>query len=169
MVLRFRDLVTEKYGTVLEHLSIIKDFGGVWWGWWSKQHESRPLALFADLDALIKERGPSLAFLFDSGSGLIYETDIARIALAPPGMDIACPEPKKAPSYYQRGRYPAWFYLKRIEQRDLSALGLVLLQCPTNPAALDGSKRGLTITQPDQLRDINVTIWLANLQPASRT
>ncbi len=37
VILRFRDLVTEKDATIGRHKEIIKN--NVWWGWWNKGNE----------------------------------------------------------------------------------------------------------------------------------
>jgi len=36
LVLRFRDLLTAKGGTVREYQEVIKSKGHVFWGWWNK-------------------------------------------------------------------------------------------------------------------------------------
>lgn len=72
IILRFRDLVTDRGQTVERHRDIIKTSGHVWWGWWRKHDETIPDAIFRDL-AERATAGGFEAYLMDSGQDLLYK------------------------------------------------------------------------------------------------
>ena len=55
LILRFRDLVTNKGETIQKHANICKEKGFVWWGWWNKAGEQVPSQLLSTLNDKIGE------------------------------------------------------------------------------------------------------------------
>lgn len=149
IILRFRDLVTEDGGTILEHRKILTITGEVWWGWWARQTESVPRAWLAAVNSEIEEYGPVQAWLFDSGSMLIYDATINEIALSPDRMGIRCPDPSRSPEYYQRGSYPAWFRL--------SSLGEGSTEVPWGIVSADPV---IKVENLGDLASANQTMWM---------
>ena len=120
LVLRFRDLVTDNGGTILEHMELIKKNKYVWWAWWKKQHEQTPSSVFTLLKELLPD-DPQEFFLVDSGQGRIYKalcTGIEFRAKSP----ISSPQSDCTPAYYSANNYHAWFRFSQITPCDESAL-----------------------------------------------
>jgi hypothetical protein len=162
MILRFRDLVTEEGGTVAEHRSILKSHGEVWWGWWMRQYETPPREFFAELLQQIDNDGPVVSYLFNTGQGKLFSTLVAAVKVAPPGTTIGPPEPERTPEYYARGRYPAWFLLRSIDDNPFGESQFLYHSFPSRPEMHDAYKQ--FIDQPvrslHDLRQIDVTIWV---------
>lgn len=161
IILRFRDLITEDDGTIQDHQNLISNFGEVWWGWWMKQDETPPNDLFAKLNEQINSEGSLKAFLFDSGTLKLYKTNILKILVAPLGFNIGTPNPETSPSYYHRGRYPAWFLLNSIEDASLDINTLKYISFPTRPEKAESLKPYLLkpISNLSELKDFNITLW----------
>lgn len=112
MVLRFRDF---GFATIEEHISIIGEFGYVWWGWWGKPDESIPRDTFAQYKQQIEKETVKAIFLIDSGNTLLYKAELSDISEA----DIterASPEQEKTPAYYSGSKHKAWFKLVSISE-----------------------------------------------------
>lgn len=116
IILRFRDLITEEDGTINDHQTLISRFGEVWWGWWMKQDETPPIDIFKKMVTEIEKKGFVKSYLFNTGLLKIYEVKTYKILVAPSSNKIPTPNPEKSPSYYHRGRYPAWFLLKKLKR-----------------------------------------------------
>ncbi len=162
VILRFRDLVTEPGGTIAEHRAILRSCGEVWWGWWMRQYETPPRALFAELREQISRQGSVIGYLFNTGAASLFSCQVADIKLAPGDTGIGPPEPAKSPEYYHRGRYPAWFLLKSIRDQRFEDLDLVYDSFPTKPELYGtlGQLLNQRVASLEQLRHIDVTLWV---------
>jgi hypothetical protein len=117
IILRFRDLVTDRGQTVAQHISIINNSntGYVWWGWWRKRDETVPDDVFRDLAKRAKAGG-FCAYLIDSGQDLLYKIICTDIKWDPNLIEIESPEAAKTPEYYNQRAYLAWFKLTEIAE-----------------------------------------------------
>lgn len=163
VILRFRDLVTEQGGTISEHKRVLSRLGHVWWGWWMRQWETPPYDLFQEiLDEIREGSGEQRAFLFDSGQQMLWECVIADLRIAPMGQTIGPPELDAAPSYYQRGSYPAWLKISSVDDQPMTAMpeNWTYLEFPTNDRE---SRHKELIDSPigslDNLRKTDATLW----------
>lgn len=159
IILRFRDLTIEEGGTLVEHTRLLNSFGEVWWGWWMKQWEVPPRPLFQELEKRIETEGSVAAYLFNAGAGKLYRTRIADIRVAPQGDRLETPNPERSPSYYHRGRYPAWFLLKSIEEIPFPSGRFTYESFPTRPEFNALQFMNVQIGSLEQLRSIDVTLW----------
>jgi hypothetical protein len=163
LVLRFRDLVTEPGGTISEHRKIIVGRGYVWWGWWMRQYETPPADLFKQIYDEIRGGTEPDAFLLDSGRAQLHGCRISDLRVAPAGDMIGPPELDAAPGYYQRGAYPAWFKLSRIDPEGETSVpaGWTFGGFPSNPD-VEGNKAliGAPVESLDQVRTTDATLWL---------
>ncbi len=168
-MLRYRDLVTEPGGTIREHRLLIKQYGYVWWGWWMRQYERVPRELFAQLIGITEGGGLIRALLFDSGGGALHSCSIGDIRVAPGEAGLGAPEVQKAPFYYSRGRYPAWFRLDSIVDEPWQPGRLRLVAFPTQvKTQTAGPGTDQRVDSPEDLRDIDATLWLVDdLSPQS--
>lgn len=161
VVLRFRDLVTERGGTIEEHRRIQQTLGSVWWGWWMRQYESPPRELFESIASTLDSGVEPRVYLFDTGRTKIYLSKIIDIRVALPGETIGPPDLSAAPEYYQRGAYPAWFKLGDIVDVEFSDTSWVYASFPTRP---DYEALQITVDQSveslEQLRETDATLWL---------
>jgi hypothetical protein len=164
IILRFRDLITEEEGTINDHLSLITMYGEVWWGWWMKQDETPPIELFKSLAETIDNVGYTTAFLFDTGLLKFYQVKISKILVAPQKNKIGTPNPETSPSYYHRGRYPAWFLVNEILEVDFLSLNLKYFDFPTRPEKRDiyRSLQSKRIESLKELKEFDVTLWNVN-------
>jgi 3',5'-cyclic AMP phosphodiesterase CpdA len=122
LVLRFRDLVTPKGQTIVEHQQIIKAHGRAFWGWWNKLGEQPPQAVFEALSVKAIGQGLDL-FLFDSGQNMVHVGRCLAIHWSKDGAPIASPNTAATPAYYKDQSYLAWFELASISApTDLSPL-----------------------------------------------
>lgn len=159
-VLRFRDLVTEEGGSISEHRRIISKKGSTWWGWWMRQYETCPEVYFKELSRRLEERGAWRIYLLDSGESKIHRAELRQVLVAPFGNKIATPDASKTPDYYQRGKYPAWFRLSRIEDVDWHSREFYYESFPSRPERSDwGQLLGQQVRSIDQLRHIDATLW----------
>ena len=78
-------------------------FGG---GWWAKNGEQVPQALFTELS----REGIDI-YLFDTGQLKIYRARLQGIAFDSSGARITSPAIEATPSYYKDQSYLAWFKL----------------------------------------------------------
>ncbi len=170
IILRFRDLVTEQGGTIKEHKHIIQKYGEVWWGWWMRPQERPPRTLFQELSNRAESSGPIEAYLLDTGSNKLYAVRISKVATAPSGSLIVTPDPDKSPEYYHRGRYPAWFLLKSLEEARFEDLRLTYESFPTKPEMHDtfAQFRGQKVKSLEELRHHDVTLWVVKHSPLSK-
>jgi len=162
VILRFRDLVIEDGGTISEHLSLIQQYSEVWWGWWMRQYEVPPRALFQELAGMIEEKGFLEGFLFNTGATKLYATKIASIRVAPPGCRLSTPDPERSPSYYHRAECPAWFLLRSIQEVPFSDYRFVYDSFPTRPE-LHGTLMqmlNVPVASLEQLRHLDTTLWV---------
>lgn len=123
-ILRFRDLVTERGGTIRRHKEISEQGGEgesyVWWGWWNKRDETVPDAAFRQL--LKKAQGGGLViYLFDSYQEKLYEATCLDITWQLSLAEFSTPEPGKTPEYYVGQQYLAWFKLRGIKEAEDAA------------------------------------------------
>lgn len=165
LVLRFRDLVTEPGGTIYEHRRIIEAMGYVWWGWWMRQYEIPPSALFEQIYETIRGGVEPEAYLFDSGRAQLHQCRVSDIRVAPEDT-IGPPELEAAPHYYQRGSYPAWFKLSRIDaqwQTDVPE-GWRFSSFPSNASGDHHSDLvGTPVESLDQVRSSDATLWVMSI------
>ena len=112
MILRFRDLSTDTGQTIATHSAIIHDKGSVWWGWWKKQGEKIPWALFQTF----ARAAPFEIYLFDTGTLSLYKTVLLDIIWDSKGSFIAdSPDANLTPDYYGKSTYLTWFRFKQIK------------------------------------------------------
>lgn len=159
VVLRFRDLVTEPGGTILEHRRVLEDRDTVWWGWWMRQYEASPRPLLGDLrDELSAGTEPTISLL-DSGQAKLYSSILADLRVGPPGENLPSPDVSRTPEYYQRGRYPVWFLLLNIEDDSLDNHRWTFAEFPTNPDKNE-ALLGASVDSLEQVRDSDATLWV---------
>jgi hypothetical protein len=119
MILRFRDLSVNPGQTIATHSAIVADKGWVWWGWWKKQGERVPWALFQAFDRRAREIPPSFEiYLFDTGTLSLFKTVLLDIVWNSKGDFIATPDIEYTPDYYGKSTYLAWYKLGPIERVD---------------------------------------------------
>ncbi|MCA9732658.1 hypothetical protein KC799_11045 [candidate division KSB1 bacterium] len=164
IILRFRDLITEEDGTINDHQTLISRFGEVWWGWWMKQDETPPIDIFKKMVTEIEKKGFVKSYLFNTGLLKIYEVKTYKILVAPSSNKIPTPNPEKSPSYYHRGRYPAWFLLKKIEEISFDNIELLYHSFPTRlePDFKEyySDYVGQKVMSLKQLKEFDVTLWV---------
>lgn len=159
LVLRFRDLVTEPGGTVLEHRRVLQDRDTVWWGWWMRQYEESPRAVLGEIrDRLDAGEEPEIGLL-DSGKAELYSAVVADLRVGPPDETLASPDISRTPGYYQRGRYPAWFLFTGIHDDSLESHSWRFAEFPTNPAK-NKEHVGQQVTSLEQVRATDATLWV---------
>lgn len=161
IILRFRDLVTEPGGTIRRHTTIIRSYGGVWWGWWMRQYETVPYLFFQELAEEIEKVSELQGYCFNSGTTELFAVKIKQIAVAPGNGGISSPDPSKTPEYYHETRYPAWFLFESIEHISFSPAKFSYLSFPTRPELEDNLVQllGQPVASLEQLRHIDVTLW----------
>jgi predicted MPP superfamily phosphohydrolase len=121
IILRFRDLVTDRGQTIAWHQQIIDrpDGGFVWWGWWHKPGETIPDDAFRQLGRKAKSDGLKV-YLMDSGQERLYEVTCTEIKwdkdLAEIGTDTGSLPSDYIPEYYNKRKYLAWFKLTSIAE-----------------------------------------------------
>lgn len=159
LVLRFRDLVTEPGGTILEHRRVLQDRDTVWWGWWMRQYEESPRGVLGEIrDQLTGREEPSI-FLLDSGTAQLFSAVVTDLRVGPPGETLASPDVSRTPGYYQRGRYPVWFLLTKIEDDSLESHSWRFAEFPTNPTKNE-EYVGRQVTSLEQVRETDATLWV---------
>ena len=117
VILRFRDLVTEKNNTIARHKDMIEKNGYVWWGWWNKGNEKTPFEEFWVLKGQIKDK-PKKIYLMDSGQKKLYMVECIDMECSE-NDKISTPEPECTPNYYNEQKYYAWFKFDVIEECDI--------------------------------------------------
>jgi hypothetical protein len=159
-ILRFRDLVTEDGGTIQEHQKIIREKGEVWWGWWMRQYESSPLQYFHTIAQRLRDEKALRMYLMNSGANRLFKADLGRVLAAPRGNAIGTPEPTRSPSYYHRGKYPAWFLLTSIEEVQWHDCEFYYESFPSRPEKGEEWLQllGQRIISMEQVRHIDVTL-----------
>ncbi|MEW8426135.1 MAG: hypothetical protein AB2654_11220 [Candidatus Thiodiazotropha sp.] len=168
MVLRFRDLVTGTGETILEHRSIIENYGHTWWGWWKRPYEQIPINLFEKLRNLL----PVDIYLLDTGwknDGFhMYKARLIDIADTQTGSELQSPEPEYTPGYYNKNWLHVWFKINKLEKEpDMTIRKLSLASLPSWPEEKQddiGDYLGSTITTQEDLRRIDVTLWLVGIE-----
>lgn len=115
VILRFRDLVTEKDATIGWHKEIIKNKNYVWWGWWNKGNERVPYDEFSVLKGRIN--GTLDLYLIDSGQKKLYKAQCCDMKYTDEEK-IKSPEIDHTPDYYNNQSYYAWFKLNEIQECD---------------------------------------------------
>jgi 3',5'-cyclic AMP phosphodiesterase CpdA len=164
LVLRFRDLVTSKNGTVKKHQEIIKAHGRVFWGWWNKLGEQPAVSTFTDMHTRARASGLEV-FLFDSGQHVVHKAKCGGIHWATPGATMASPDPSATPAYYRDQKYPAWFEFTNIEPLPAATWPLTdRTYVRVDEFFADGASRfvqfyGKRIASAQELTLQNRTIW----------
>jgi len=113
IILRFRDLVTDRGQTVEHHRQIINSSGHVWWGWWRKRDETIPDEAFRTLASKASAGGLE-AYLMDSGQDRLYKVICTDIVWDAKTVEIESPGKSETPDYYNKRKYLAWFRLTNI-------------------------------------------------------
>jgi hypothetical protein len=163
IVLRFRDLVTEPGGTILEHRRVLDERDTVWWGWWMRQYESPPRSALGEIrDRLDHGIEPTICLL-DSGQARLYSSVVADLRVGPPDDSLASPDVSRTPEYYQRGRYPAWFLLASIKDDALDNHRWQFAEFPTN-VEKNKALVGMSVQSLEQVRDSDATLWVMGEQ-----
>lgn len=164
IILRFRDLITEDDGTINDHQILINKFGEVWWGWWMKQDETPPYDLFKKLANEMEEKHFIKSYLFNTGLLKIYEVNIIKVLVAPKHNKINTPNPETSPSYYHRGRYPAWFLITNIEEKKYNDLNFTYNSFPTRPEKKEVYNQYINskVNSLEELKEYDLTLWVVN-------
>lgn len=122
VILRFRDLVTERGQTIERHRTIVNRERYVWWGWWAKFGERVADDAFRALADIASGEGLQL-YLMDSGQELLYGATCTDIRWDPRHAEIPSPEIDHTPAYYSEQSFLAWFRLTNIaEETDERAI-----------------------------------------------
>lgn len=161
LLLRFRDLVTEPGANIIEHRKIIRQLGYAWWGWWARQRENVPRRVLEEL--FPSESTLTEVILFDRGMMRLYRTYSSKAVVAPSHVGVNSPDFEATPSYYVRGRYPAWFRLER-DIIPFEASSVEIVARPTLEAnfdVLDPNFPGESV-ELDVLQDEGPTLWVIN-------
>ncbi len=112
VILRFRDLVTEKDATIGRHKEIIKNKNYVWWGWWNKGNERVPYDEFSVMRGRIDETLD--LYLIDSGQRKLYKAQCCGIKYSD-DEKMKSPEIDHTPDYYNKqGKKPNARILREI-------------------------------------------------------
>ena len=155
--------MTERDGTIEEHIRVWKRAGHVWWGWWYRQSERVPRGTFAEL--FPGGEGEVPIVLFDAGQLKLYRTTATRVRVAPSELGLQAPDFDATPDYYLRGRYPAWFCLSEIDPLESRTLPVI-----DRPTLVDGtnqkprSDRAVEEVPLEALRDDRPTLWVAQFE-----
>jgi 3',5'-cyclic AMP phosphodiesterase CpdA len=167
---RFRDLVAK---TLDEHDEVIKKHGSCWWGWWKRPSESNRLEVWQMLAEGAKKAGAEgvPVGLFDSGMGLVHLAWVTEVVLPSeetPGMnqtvEIPFDQKELVPSYYRESPFSrAWMRLTKIKRNINFWNNYSFAEVPKLPnydAASLKRLNGKIILDPDELRQMDTTIWL---------
>jgi hypothetical protein len=114
LILRFRDLVTQKGGTIKKHKKICDETGSVWWGWWSKVGETIPAETFGALLKKARSDKKLVVYLLDSGQRKIFQAQCIDIHWQNDLSVCITPDKQKTPKYYEDQEYLAWFNFSDI-------------------------------------------------------
>jgi hypothetical protein len=117
IILRFRDLVTDRGQTVVRHNEVTAREGYVWWGWWHKRDETVPDDAFREILVRAQAGGAEI-YLMDSGHALLYRTQCTDIKWDIGHLEIPSPDTEKTPEYYNQKKYLAWFRIREISLVD---------------------------------------------------
>lgn len=162
IILRFRDLVTNKGGTIDLHKKIADEEGAVWWGWWKKSGETAPQLALGFLSAKAEKQ----VLLFDSGHNRLYWATYNKIEHKN-GVELASPSPKLTPAYYRDQMCEAWFRFTSIEEvpEDVTQQKLQgFAYARRDEFFKDGTSRygvfyDKVISSCDELREQDRTMW----------
>lgn len=114
VILRFRDLVTEKGVTIVRHKEVIEKKGYVWWGWWKKGNEKSPYEELYLLKSQLENESQKI-FLMDSGQEKLYEAICSDIKCSK-SKEVKSPELECTPDYYSGQKYYVWFKFESIKE-----------------------------------------------------
>ncbi len=109
IILRFRD--SDKYDTVKEHLSIIKQEGSSWWGWWKKDSEPDQYEL---LNASKSKPNEFNFYIFDRSKDKFYKCEVLDIVNSKSAIET--PDKNLTPNYYNNYKLKAWFNISNINE-----------------------------------------------------
>src|SRR5215213_1207299 len=121
IILRFRDLVTDRGDTIRRHQSIVDEIVGgkkrgyVWWGWWHKLGEAIPVDAFVELSDRADDGGLNL-YLMDSGQEKLYRARCTAIDWDSKLKAFTLEESEATPEYYKEKKILAWFKLTGFEE-----------------------------------------------------
>lgn len=164
IILRFRDLVTDRGQTIARHQAISTEHGEVWWGWWNKGGETVPDEAFRAL-AIKASSGGLTLYLVDSGQELLYKATCTDIRWDTLHNKIKSPDEVKTPEYYNTQRYLAWFRLRDIDlEDDANSILNRLSYLRVDLFFEDGKSRyapfyGKQVHSSRELRQQDRTIW----------
>lgn len=116
LVLRYRDLSTDKGETIAKHKQIIADRGAVWWGWWSKIGETVPTGAFQEVSKRIAAHGLLEVYLFDTGQYRLTKAKLAEVRWNHLIEPIASPDLAMTPAYYGNTTKLAWFRFEEMSE-----------------------------------------------------
>jgi len=171
LILRFRDLVTQKGETIQSHAQMCQSTGKVWWGWWAKAREKIPLELFGSLATKAKGHGLEI-FLFDSGSGSVYRATCVDMRYDATGDRIPSPAIAETPEYYRDQSFLAWFCFSKLESASLSTEVLKAWAYVDVPEAFESENHftqfaSKMVCSARELRSQDRSIWFIRpLRPA---
>lgn len=124
VVFRFSDFQVstfEEHRRILDLEQPLDQQGGVWWGWWKKQHEDFPADALRRLQRDLKTATVAVGLV--NRAGVYLSANCDRIAMRD-GQPMGSPNPKRTPAYYRNETHPLWLHLtdlKRLDSAEWSA------------------------------------------------
>lgn len=113
LILRFSD---SEVPSIPAHKKVIEAQRSTWWGWWKKREEPCPFALLQDLQSATGRGSVEIGLVNRKGTEQYCVATCADVRFSQDGSPIASPEPALTPTYYNAGKFPAWFNFTRIEE-----------------------------------------------------
>ncbi len=163
LILRFRDLTIPSGETIRRHKAVIESRQAVWWGWMKRNREEFPEEAFRTLSQNIAD-GHTQAYLFDSGSDLLFSAAVAQIYAIPRDICLT-PDPDTTPPYMAEAFLPAWFKLTSISDSAVHDPTLSVEASPTLNALDVGDNEQLSgLMMPRDLRKSQATLWIGSLK-----
>ncbi len=168
LLLRFRDLATNRGDTIRTHAEICREHHKTLWGWWHKGFEKLPLRAFDRVRALASRPDGLGIYLFNAHERTFYAATVSNLHFERAGNEIRSPRPKLTPEYYRLRKCLAWFELMDIDTTKLDAKDLAQLAHVAVPsffriknkviefAALHEQPLG---TNAEQIESQSRTIW----------
>ena len=164
---RYRDLSAD---TLPEHKKLIEVQGKCWWGWWKRPTEDGRESVWREIEAEIAESGFATVGLFDSGTGNVHIAIVA--ALVKPHIEFGSAQPVTPPDaeldlipeYYRSSKHSrAWMQFSNISPEPVKFFGEYSYNAspplPQHSAAQLARLVGKEITDADELRGMDTTIW----------
>lgn len=165
---RYRDLVAD---TLSEHRKILNAKGWCWWGWWKRPNEPSRADIWGEIQHAAEQGSRVQIGLFHSGTAQVHQAIVDRVITPEENEFGQCvpvfPSPEELdaiPAYYRSSPYSrAWMRLTAITEDPIEFFGSY--SYATAPPLPNFSERqlirltGKRVTDPDELRAMDTTIW----------